>query len=667
MEMIEMKISVSYLLIIFILFTVMPISGHIVDNEIKSGDLFVYEMTKFDVPWSFLSTENFTVVRPLDCVVNLAGSELLVSVNAFTAENKSDISSYFSLNKDTLVPYPDNMSDTYRNKLGNNFVLPKDCLIRYGNSLPYNAIFRDLVIDSKSGLPFYLSPANWENYARNFTELVSEWRDGRSITTKTTTECIVEVSGIPNADNFLFSNLTLVWYASGDHLGVFKSFKGKTGMVVNGSAVDLEIDYHHISKSSQTLPAEIVNGEDIILKMEKGDISYKLEGVFDDDDLESFFAEKKQQIKRLEGKDAVKYQITGYDGPCYNYSRSSYNLSLERLDGGHKGYWLNDYSYNTFIFDGSSESIGGDEPWENKLVVGIGGDEPWDNKLVSGFGEEGIGGDEPWENKLTLGFNEEGIGGDEPWENKLVVGIGGDEPWENKLMKMAISPVNAPAITPNWNTWKESSHLVISTENYLADIYQLNYDSYHLEENHGMTVNTFEISYEFKEGITNNYFVSSISLDVMFSADDLGGLESLPLLNKLGCKISATDTSHYLGEYKNDTYYHLVYSAKTWTAYTKTGLLAGKGSNTVVDINMLNMPEIGSSGSTEFVNGSMQLTLFLVLKNTVVENLEIPYEISTTSSSKEQTGFIPGFTIIPAAFILFIYTLRKKSVFKHKK
>lgn len=64
---------------------------------------------------------------------------------------------------------------------------------------------------------------------------------------------------------------------------------------------------------------------------------------------------------------------------------------------------------HTYCFE---TAIGGDEPWENKLV----GDDPW--------GDEAIGGDEPWENVFYGGivpWGDEAIGGDEPWENKVKV------------------------------------------------------------------------------------------------------------------------------------------------------------------------------------------------------------------------------------------------------
>jgi hypothetical protein len=46
----------------------------------------------------------------------------------------------------------------------------------------------------------------------------------------------------------------------------------------------------------------------------------------------------------------------------------------------------------TYAFDGSTEFVGGDEPWENEF---IGGDEPWENEFI---------GDDPWDNRVDMKF-----------------------------------------------------------------------------------------------------------------------------------------------------------------------------------------------------------------------------------------------------------------------
>ena len=113
--------------IITFCFNFVPIFG--LDNEISglgAGDEYFYEINKFEIPWKHISTNNISFFAPIDLVVNLTNTDLIIVVNKFNNYSDYDYSSYFSVLEAIKINYPINLDTNLKSILGDEYIISKD-------------------------------------------------------------------------------------------------------------------------------------------------------------------------------------------------------------------------------------------------------------------------------------------------------------------------------------------------------------------------------------------------------------------------------------------------------------------------------------------------------------------------------------------------------------
>ncbi len=192
---------------------------------------------------------------------------------------------------------------------------------------------------------------------------------------------------------------------------------------------------------------------------------------------------------------------------------------------------------------------------------------------------------------------------------------------------IALIPLFAPGITPDWDMWAAST-LSISQVN---EIVEKALESFFKEEevkDLGLDLNKYDSVYQLRESGTTRFFYSETALDLDWNAGQAEGtIEGVKSTTKLS----------------------IDFSSNNWLAYTTAGLLAGAGFELSAKISATDIPaEAGS-----FETGSISLDVNLALQSDQVSSIPDPEAADPIAGDDaDDGGLIPGFEFISSLMVM---------------
>ncbi len=206
-------------------------------------------------------------------------------------------------------------------------------------------------------------------------------------------------------------------------------------------------------------------------------------------------------------------------------------------------------------------------------------------------------------------------------------------PYDAWSPSVALIPLGAPGITPDWDMWSASTHSISG----IVEILEKSLESFFTEESVtdlGIDLNNYDTLYQLRESGNIMFFYSEGKLDIEFHANQM---QEMPPELQSTSKLSLTiDTN-------------------SWIAYTKEGLLAGAGEDIVAALTVTDIPFDGSTPET----GSVNLEIQLEARSDRVSS--IPDPVKASPFGEESPGLTPGFEfIIPLAVMVIVVSFSKK-------
>ena len=196
-------------------------------------------------------------------------------------------------------------------------------------------------------------------------------------------------------------------------------------------------------------------------------------------------------------------------------------------------------------------------------------------------------------------------------------------PYDAWSPSVALVPLGAPGITPDWDMWAASTHTISGINEYL----EKSLESFLKDEtatSMGIDLNTYDSLYQLRESGDIMFFYSESKLDLNFNANQMD--ELLPGLESTS-KASIKLTSN------------------SWLAYTKEGILAGAGVNVEADLSVTDIPLFEGNN---LETGSVSLEVQLEAQSDQVSSIPDPEKANPIG--EEGPSITPGFEfIVPLA------------------
>ncbi|MFX0015344.1 MAG: hypothetical protein ACFFB2_09590 [Promethearchaeota archaeon] len=594
------------------------------ENIMKPGDTFLYSVTEFDIPWQdLLGDMGLAGFSFEDLIIDLAGSTFAVKVMA--TDNNAGfyaLNSYVILGKDIEVPFPEGTpSDITEIFGGEKLVIPEGVGLGIGQMIPGSDYLKFISEDfgTDPGFPFYFDPNEWDQYEEMFMDLedllIGMNYDIEISTSRENGEFIVALSGhvgegalyTDSTDGYYSTETTETWWETSYPPYTTESTEIPSGWNPDVD-VTLEIAWHETGKYEG------------IFKRVKGQLSGDLVGNDNvlDMNVEVSFKEKRYNPlpKEIEQDNRITIVM---DSAEFNYDATGFILDQPEIIAQ---------------FDYYVDEVGdmvGDDIFEFEIsdVDGC-----FYETTINQYQQEDIEG--VWWNGFSGNPSYLDVSAEGPWSDWTfydTTGIGG------------IIPFAAPGITPDWDMWRAS---VLSISSYL-EVIEATVTSSSAQTDLadiGMTVDTFDITYEMRASNDYKVFYFSGEVDIEW---DTAGWADWPMTQD-----------------PERPYADVVASIEAWLMYTDEGLIVGIGLDISLDANLEDMPlhtdyvyneTIGEYVPVTFYDdATLSLDLKANLRNNDYEELPDPTALpeDTKGEAGDGAGITPGFSVIPMLLVLAI-------------
>ncbi|MHA1977559.1 MAG: hypothetical protein ACW98I_11700 [Candidatus Hodarchaeales archaeon] len=204
-------------------------------------------------------------------------------------------------------------------------------------------------------------------------------------------------------------------------------------------------------------------------------------------------------------------------------------------------------------------------------------------------------------------------------------------PYTQWSPSIALVPLLAPGITPDWDMWAAST-ISISQVN---EIVEKSVEAFFKEQevtDLGLDLNALDSVYQLRESGDTMFFYSESKLDLDFNVGQMEGATEAGI--KSTAKLSVDFTSI------------------NWLAYTKLGLLAGAGVEVNADINVVDFPDILSTSAGVEETGSVSLNANIVLQSDQVSSIPDPEAADPIAGGNAGGDLIPGFEFVSSFMIM---------------
>jgi hypothetical protein len=426
-------------------------------ENIEAGDLFIYNVSKWDVPYeALIPPEEQPPFNLSELVLDLSGSTLGIKVmdtysngyyllDLFVISGNS-VSIPLPPQNATLAPTP-TPAEAYQ-IFGDSIDIPAGVGFSIG-SIPGSDFLETLAgIEEDPGVPFYLNPAEWNKYEAEIGAAIEEKAPGTAgITNQEGSDFEIHLTG--TEDNVTI-NLIIKWFREGDNAGVFKSISGTIDGDINNDTIDdyLEVSVEYESKDNNPLPEFIQDRGELTLTMTKADFEFSREGsLFDDPAVSEQLLLIEDMILDLEDREVLKYDIKSTRGCYYQTTQSQYDPNTGTLSPMEGSTWWN--GFTGFRTVQNAESFG-----------------------------------------------------------------------SNYNMTAGIIPTGAPGMTPDWDMWRASTTTVQEFLKVLEKQVELWSGTTNFTDL-GLTLDEFDTNYEMRYSGDIVFFYGNITLDAGFNAADI--------------------------------------------------------------------------------------------------------------------------------------------------
>lgn len=346
-----MRKSIALLVTIsmFLLF-VFPTSVFATTPEnIEAGDLFIYTVSKWDVPYEALIPPEEPIPFNLsELVLDLSGSTLGIKVMDTYSNGYYLLDLFVISGKAVSIPLPPQdaplgptptPAEVYQ-IFGDSIDIPAGVGFSIG-SIPGSDFLEALAgTEEDPGVPFYLNPDEWNKYEAEIGAAIEEKAPGTAvITNEEGSDFEVHLTG---SEGNVTVDLRIKWFREGDNAGVFKSISGSIDGDINNDTIDdyLEVSVEYESKDNNILPDFIEDRGELTLTMTKADFEFAREGsIFDDPAVSEQLLLIEDMILDLEDREVLKYDIKSSRGLYYQTAMSQYDPNTGTLSPMGDTWW----------------------------------------------------------------------------------------------------------------------------------------------------------------------------------------------------------------------------------------------------------------------------------------------------------------------------------------
>ncbi|MHA2108706.1 MAG: hypothetical protein ACW99R_13425 [Candidatus Hodarchaeales archaeon] len=203
-----------------------------------------------------------------------------------------------------------------------------------------------------------------------------------------------------------------------------------------------------------------------------------------------------------------------------------------------------------------------------------------------------------------------------------------DLPYTQWSPSIALIPLFAPGITPDWDMWAASTTSISE----INEIVEKSVETFFKEEevkDLGLDLNSLDSLYQLRQSGDTMFFYSESKLDIVWNAGQMEGAAEAGV--------------------KSTTKLSVVYSSNNWIAYTRAGLLAGAGVEVSIDVSATDIPSEGGAYET----GSISLDVNLALQSDQVSSIPDPEAADPVAGGDAgDGGLIPGFEFISSLMVM---------------
>ncbi|MFX0122373.1 MAG: Heimdall-CTERM domain-containing surface protein [Candidatus Hodarchaeota archaeon] len=605
---------------IFLLLLIPSIGMAEIDKDVmKPGDTFIYEVTKFDIPWADLMVDMESPIPLEGFVFDLSGSTLGVKVMAVDARDGFYALNYYVVLGESIeIPFPEDVLTTEIEEVfGTKFTIPEGVGIGLGSPIHpllymlfYGSDFLDFIesdFEDYPGFPFYLDPNAWDDYEDMFDDFGADLKTATGLDLTVDNEgdeFTVTIEGDnlgPDSDIDVMA--VIKWHRTGSYEGVFKSISADAsakllmpgteeyttapwetqteesssepisslpagvGSVEDTISVEISFD----NKRYNPLPKAILDEEIITLTMDTASISYETEDFFaEHPPVQDWLDEIEDQLDDAENEDFFEFEVLDVEGCYYETAISMYDGSrLQEMDG-------------TVWWNGFVGSPGYKDEWTTNS---------WDDWLIY------------------------------------------------PLMPFGIIPVLAPGITPDWDMWQASTYSISSIIEVLEKSITSS-DSADELAAIGFTLDEFDLTYEMRGNKDYKFFY--------FTAE-----------GDLSVDVSKAPTEWFEDDPPTSGTADVTVTVEAWLGYTSDGLIVSMGADLMLDATFEDFP-FGSDYNTEtyqteyyYDNGYIKMELTAEIVNEDIDDIPDPTALPKDTEGEDGAagGITPGFSIIPVLVV----------------
>lgn len=390
------KLKISCIIsTILLLLIAGPIATQGTLDGITVGDTIEYNIKKFEYPIDAFFVDPDSSFDPSDVILDLTGSSVYFKVMDTYSNGFYVMNAYAVLAKDIEIPVPDDEhseeDDIWTDIFGEKVVIPKGVGIGIGSTIPGSDML-DYISDPDDGyyyggLQLYHDPNEWEAYEDFYLNVMYEgsnysdsWEDYSYSNTvyitvvKTSSEFILEVESeyVSEDTSTEYGRrsiskgiMTNVWFASGSNQGLFKrtaqtilsstNYTGSYYTDMDDYKYELSLEIEYENRYSRPLPVEILNKNDLTLKLENVSADYTTSGVFNNTETKMVLDRIIGNISAAEGHNFLKYDVMAIKGCYYETEMHMYDPVTQTLVEQPGSIWWNgltgsptyEYSWST--------------------------------------------------------------------------------------------------------------------------------------------------------------------------------------------------------------------------------------------------------------------------------------------------------------------------------